>query len=973
MPDITEVLRARLTPKQFDAAVDPHAEVLTLACAGSGKSRTLAFRIAQFISQGAPPSSIVSFTFTEKAAEAIKRNVARALIASELDPNVLGAIYIGTIHSYCRQILGSMDARYRQFEVLDENKMILYLMSRYNQLGIQVLRQNRGQLPYFKLLRSIVYAWSISNDEMVSLEQIRERDEILGTTLLALRDGLDHDNYIDFSLMIRLVVEALEHNDAGARRAIANLRHLLVDEYQDVNTAQERLIRNLHALSSSLFVVGDDDQSIYGWRGADVTNILRFCERYPDAMSHTLAKNFRSTPAIVAAADIFAAAQLGANRLEKNPEAASAPLPRDFRVLWFNDRAGEANWVAQRIQNLLGTEYRERDGTVRGLTPGDFAILMRSTKEPEGESQTPRHAPFTNALEQRGIQASLEAGGSPFDIPEVDALRATFELLRNESPTRTICQNHFAQIILPCFPNADFNSFANVMATWGREIHTPAGGPRRRVYPQNLVHELLDAFRISSMPLSEPIMRALGLFSRVIQDVEAVYLSIDSQSRFSELLNFLANVAQDGYDLSSDDIVRTPDAVTVSTVHKMKGLEFPVVFLVDVESQRFPKNRRQYDGWVPAELIRDPLQRGCYSSNHSEEARLFYTAVTRAERYLYVTGSANLPGARRAKQRSVYTRQLNHEEVLTVPDGLPAGLVQAPQRPRIDDADLPTSYSEIRYYLRCPRDYQFRKSFGFSPAIVEMFGFGHAVHAAVGKLHELYPQAPPTPQQAEAIAREMFHLKHIPPSRDPINRPGGYERARDSSANIARTYVESYGDDFRYRRQLEVAFEVPISRAVISGAIDLLIRENPEGRIVEASIVDFKAMRGEDEFRENESLHWTELALQVQLYAKAAREVLGEGGRTGAVHFLKDNQRIAVPVDNAAVDSALQNVEWAVERILAHDFPMRPERSKCESCDFNRLCSKQLQQFTTNTLPPPIHIPDDNVVLARCFSQLNEA
>lgn len=966
MVSIHDVLRENLTPEQRDAAVDMSGEVLTLACAGSGKSRTLAYRIAFLVAEGADPKSIVAFTFTEKAAESIKRNVAAALDSVGLDPSLLGAMFVGTIHSYCQHVLGSMDARYRQFDVLDGNRLVLYIVSRFHNLGLREFRQNRSNPPYFKTIRNVALAWSTMNDEMIALSDIVDIDPELGAVLVALDAGLRSDEFIDFSLMIRLVVEALEDNHEGAVAAVAPLKYLMVDEYQDVNTSQERLIRVLHQHSESLLVVGDDDQSIYGWRGADVTNILSFGDRYPNSTAHTLATNFRSTRAIVETADRLVGAQLGANRIAKNPSADEIDAPRDYRVLWFDAREEEAEWVADRIERLIGTEYLERNGVRRGLTPGDFAILMRSTRQTENDG-VPRHVAFTEALARKGILVTLEAGGSPFDVTQVAVLRATFELLRDGTPTRNELRTHFDDVVRPAYPNADFVALADVMARWGREIHTPPGGVRRRVYPQNLVHELLSSFGVQETHFPNDVMSAIGIFSRMIQDVEAVYLSIDSSFRFTQVLNFLANTAEAGYDLASDDLVRSPDAVSVSTVHKMKGLEFPVVFVVDVENQRFPKKRSSYDGWLPAQLMQDALARNCYSSNHDEEARLFYVALTRAERFLYVTGAANLPGGKRPRKQSNYALALVDDEISVDAEGFPQGIVKSGQVPRLSDSSLPTSFSEIRYYLRCPKDYQFRHRFGFSPPIVEMFGFGQTVHAAVGKLHEVFKTQAPTPDDAAAVAAEIFHLKHIPPSRDPVENPGGYENAKGAAETIVRQYATSFGADFEHQRQVEARFEIPVEGAVISGAIDLLLHEDDSGAILDASVIDFKAMEGGEAPEENDALNWTELALQVQLYAKAAREILGDPAQTGAVHLLKDNQRVAVPVDPGAVEAAVQNVVWAVDRILEGDFPMRPHREKCGKCDFHLLCRKQLEEFRTDRVPPPIALPGGRSKLAGAF------
>ena len=968
---INKILDDELTLEQRAAVTDASTEIRCLACAGSGKSRTLAFRIAWLLDQGADPSSIVAFTFTEKAADAIKLRVAQALEMTGRPPTVLGAMYIGTIHAYCQYLLSTMDARYRQFDVLDDNALTLYLISRYPQLEIAPLREawaSTGRFPYFKTIEDVAEAWKTTNEEILDLDAVTAEDPQLGQVLVNIKEGLDKDHFIDFSLMVRLAVEALQAERPGALDAVGRLEHLMVDEYQDVNTVQEALIRELHRRSKSLFVVGDDDQAIYAWRGADVGNIISFDQRYEGCSAHTLPHNFRSTRAIVESADAFAHEELGAVRIAKQPTADDPGGPRDFRNLWFETRDEEADWVAAHIKALMGTLYVERDGDKRGLTPGDFAILMRSVRT--ASNGILRHQAFTAALTAEGIPFTLEAGGGLFDRPQVYVLRATFELLRDGTPDRQSARGHFDDIVAPHYPSADFNSFAQVMTDWGRRIHAPVGGTRQRLFPQSLVHELLDAFGIRDSELPEEIMLDLGMFSRILQDVESVYVSVDSDRRFREILNFLGNVAESGYSAGTDEVLRRPDAVTVSTIHKVKGLEFPAAFVVDVEANRFPANRRPYRGRVPEPLINSAVERGAYQRTRDEEARIFYTALTRAERYLYITGAADLPGTTKQWRQSPFALRLNHDEILGEADGLPRGLVPHRQRPRIDERVMPTSYSDIRYYLRCPRDYRFRKGYGFSPAITEMFGFGQTIHSSIGRLHQESGHAAPTPEQASQLAHDNFHLKHVPPSSDPENRPGGYERGRDRAAEMAADYVRDYGDDFEHYRQVEARFEVPVEQAVIAGSIDLLLRTNENEEVIEATVLDFKAMEGGPDPLDSEKLEWTELALQVQLYAKAATDVLGEHARTGAVHLLKDGQRIQVPIDDDATGAAVANIEWAVSRIIEGDFPRRPHPDKCESCDFKLLCNQQREEFRTKSLPPPLHIPRHGNKMALAFSQV---
>lgn len=951
-----EAVARALQPVQQAAARDATPEIRTDACAGAGKTRTLAYRIARLVAGGATPESIVAFTFTEKAAESLKFAVTRALTECGLDPALAGAMFIGTIHSYCQMILGQANARYRQFTVLDDNRLILFLISRRNQLGITALQRDRG-VRYFEAIKKLANAWKMLNDELLTIPAVTDVDPMLGAALDALRARLRSDQYIDFSLMIREVVDGLSASDAGMCRAVASLRHLLVDEYQDVNPAQEALVRELHRRSESLFVVGDDDQAIYGFRGADLSNIVDFPRRYPNAALHTLSHNFRSTRAIVETAAAFAAAELGATRIPKNPTADNAAGPRHLGRHFFQTREEEAAWIADRISTLLGSRYDEH-GVARGLTPGDFLIAMRSTRTAE-QDKRPRHTAITEALAARGIPFTLEAGGGVMDRPQVAALQAAFETLRDGMPNRDEARRVFDAAILPAYPAADFDRFAQVVTRWGRLIHTPLvrEAPRRRIYPQQLVHDLLEAFQLASTPFDAGVMRDIGMFSRIMQDVETVYVSIDSSIRFQEVLNFLQNIAATGYGQGTDDLLRRPDAVTVATVHKMKGLEFPAVFIADVEAGRFPGKRHDYDGWLPPALIAPALQRGAYRSSPEEEARLFYVAMTRAERYLYITGAASLPGGRRMWKPSSFALRLAHPELETDPTVIPAGLTPyTPARRRGDEA-LPTSYSDVRYYLACPRNYKLRKIDGFSPAIMELMGYGQTVHTAVCKVHDTFTDRAPTADEARAVAEDIFHLQHVPRSGNP-DHPGAYERARTSAGTIVADYVDMFAPDFTQRRRVEAAFELALERGVLSGSIDLLLQEDEQGRILEAGVLDFKTMAGGASPAESKKLIWSDLALQVQLYAKAAREVLGEAAASGAVHLLKDNTRVPVPVTGEAIDAAVANVEFAIDGILARDFPMRPSASKCALCDFRQLCPQIPERFARDVVPPPpLHVP----------------
>lgn len=968
--EIADILRREnLTDDQFRAAIDPANEVLCLACAGSGKSTTLAFRIARLLARGDSPQSLVAITFTEKAAESIKLKVAQTLPKLGLQPELLGAMYIGTVHSFCKNLLGEIDAVYRQYEVLDENRLILYLISRYGEIGIQRIREQRG-VAYFEAIRNVTAAWMQMNNEALSFEAIEAEDPTLGLILRNINDLLTRDQFIDYSMMIRHIVNALEANDQSVNRAVEQLKHIMVDEYQDTYPLQDRLFRGLHARTETLFVVGDDDQSIYGWNGADVSNIMNFATHYPQCSTHTLSINFRSTDTIIDSSSGFVSRQLGPQRMPKNPTPAPHNLGHVNQVgkYFFLDRNSEAEWVAERISQLIGKAYTEANGR-RGLCPGDFAILMKSTLADEADRH-PRHTAFTNALRARGIEFYIESEGSIFNFPSVNLLRITFELLRESNLDRTRLREFYDTSILPVFPHADFDLVSRVLSTWQRDIHQPG---RRKVKPQQLVHDLLEAYRFPQTDFSNMEMHAIGQFSKIMNDVESVYFSIDTTFRFASILNFLNYLVNprfgDDYETSSDHILQKPDAVFISTIHKAKGLEFPVVFVVDVQSGRFPGKRREYNGWLPSSLMNPALQRGAYQNNKEGEIRLFYTAITRAERFLYVTGCQILPAGRRRNQESVFWQELNHAQISTDQTEMPTGLENEAQRPRIDENIMPTSFSEIRYYLLCPKNYQFRKQFGFNPIVPDLYGYGLTIHTAIGKIHQDFTNRFPTQHEAEEITRDTFHLKHVPQSTN--GNAGPYERGLENAVNVVNNYVRDYQSDFTNTKQVEQRFEIPANHTVISGAIDLLVHENEQGEINDVTVIDFKSMNAPDE---EDRLDWTELSLQVQLYAKASNVVLGQNARSGSVHLLRDNVRIEIPIDNNSIDSAVQNIEWAVDRIIEEDFPMRPSQEKCEACDFSKLCAKRYEDFTSEITPPPISVPVSVSVqplLVKSFSQID--
>lgn len=946
-----EILRANLTDEQYAAVVDESRHILCLACAGSGKSRTLAYKIAYLISKGESPESIVAFTFTEKAAESIKRRVAEALRKFGLPENYIGVMFIGTLDSFCQKLLGNIDATYRQYDILDQNGLFLFVLSRFYQLG---LRHQKGVWS-FNTIKDLTAAWQTINNENLSLEDVAQYDPDLHGKLVNMSAKLLHDGYMDFSYAIRLSVNELKKIRSREGSYIQKYKYLLVDEYQDINPIQEEFIKTFAGFLDMLLVVGDDDQAIYGWRGANVQNILTFKDRYGNVAVHKLLVNFRSTKAIVDTANRFVQSTLNFERLPKQIEFHSNGNIQDLRNLWFDQREDEAAWIAQRIKSLLGTTYIEYnpDGSEkrrRGLTYSDFAILLRGIRNSNGEN---RDVQFVEALRALDIPVKTTGEGGIFDRPYAQCVLEVMELLRDETTDRTAAEDLFNNQVLSIFPFADKDKYLRVLQHWHHEIHAPIESGRRKVYPQQFLHDISDALMLRSIECDETPLRDLGLFSKIILDVEQTYVSIDSVYRWREMLEFLRNIAANTYELESLDYIATDNAVNVSTIHKVKGLEFPVVFVADLVNQRFPGRRDEYRGLVPRELMMNAIARGAYGNRVEDEARLFYTAITRAERLLYLSGSTYHPGLKNRKKRSEFIVNLTDPTMRT--DATLDDIADKMEEiPRIDDSDFPTDYSSVKTYLTCPYAYKLSTVFGYNAAVPELFGFGKTSHTILERLHQRFKDRAPSPEEVMAVVESTFMLKHVFPSKDPINRPGSYERAKSLVQRILAEYSRRYASDFGRLRQDEARFEISVKDALITGAIDLLLMEDPQRGIVTADVIDFKSMESPEDVT---AYDWRDMSVQVQLYSQAAKEVIGENVETGYIHTLKDNRRTAVPVDKASVDNAIGVIEWAVRGILDGDFPMRACPQNCGSCDFKAMCAQKRQGFKNTTQPPQINTP----------------
>ncbi len=373
----------KLTKAQQQAVKYSGRNLQLIACAGSGKTEVVAQRIAHLLtkpgSDRLEPKNIVAFTFTNKAASELKeRIVERTKEAAEGEVTGMANMYVGTIHGFCQELLQSEVPQYSKYEILEAVRQGIYVDRYSTQTGLTTTSTLNGRA---------LKRWSDTSRYLDALSVLRE-DEVDGDKLedcsiweglRKYRNRLTEDSYFDFSALLEIAVAELENNKDLRSKISEQLKYVVVDEYQDVNPIQERLVKLLYDLGANLCVVGDDDQTIYQWRGSSVENILTFQDRYSPVEQIRLEENFRSSQGVIDTARMFIEKVEG--RLRKAMKATDAqPFETgDVVALSFETPEAEAKYIAETIKSLRGVAFDDGDSK-RGISWSDMAVLLRSVR-----------------------------------------------------------------------------------------------------------------------------------------------------------------------------------------------------------------------------------------------------------------------------------------------------------------------------------------------------------------------------------------------------------------------------------------------------------------------------------------------------------------------------------------------------------------------------------------------------------------
>ncbi len=986
------------TKDQRRAIEHRKGNLLILACAGSGKTEVISYRIASLVREGILKSGIIAFTFTERAARELKLRIRQHL--EELLPEnpALGDMYVGTIHSFCLKLIREVNPRYRSYEVMDEARQMALIMTNYSNIGLDRLRPRTRTGSYFDTLQVFLNTLNVIHQKDLQLTDISDA-ELREAVDRYRRIAYDRPNlFFDYNSIIDKLLSFLTHNSKVLKELHKRFQHLVVDEYQDVDDRQEELIRLLtdSGKQVQVTVVGDDDQAIYGWRGAQINNILSFDSVYPDVTRITLKENFRSTHAVVDVAN-KAIRSIPANRRIKKAmiatylDRSSAP-PRhketmaekaDIQLRKFETEEEEARWVARRIEQLLGTIIREKDGNERGLHYGDIAILLRSVKS-SGRV-------FADVLRDEGLPVVVKGTGGLFDHAEVQVVQAVFCLLArcyfnydagqgpqrlDEPEIREFIRHEVGTLKRSkLMPKADASVLLEWVAAKREELDrrnlekADRGRLARRIYPQEIFKEILNTLGAAAgpEPWHQDILFNLGRLSTLITHFEAVHQWITPRDLVS-LCMFLGGWAVGRVDEGGLDELVTPNAVQILTIHAAKGLEWPVVFIPRVSSHNFPSSYRNRG--PETFLGRGIFDARSYASGDEGELRLWYVALTRCRKFLNITSID-----RKKKRPTMLFTEIQHDYVQRKdpiaerPKGKPA----VPSNVEI----LPTTYSDLSCYWRCQFEYQLRSLMGFGPGVTESYGYGQQIHNVLAEVHkkaldgEILSEA-----EVMQLVDERFHLRY---TRDgTVFKP--FTMLRDAAKKSLGRYLKEYADTAKYVLDAEKAFEFVDkgSGALISGTIDLLqrVKKAADGsqELLPVGIVDFKTHRWTnlDRYVERKA----EVESQLRLYAVAVRQALGRRAKKAVAHFLSPNsvppdqlaqgvvEKIRVDISQQRQEEVQQEVKKAVKGIRASiasgKFKLTGcENRKCDKCDFREICpGYQHWRRRDRTTPTPPSFED---------------
>lgn len=732
------------------------------------------------------------------------------------------------------------------------------------------------------------------------------------------------------------VLKSLQTNEELRQKLQTELKYLIVDEYQDVNPVQERLIEIVNNLGANICVVGDDDQTIYQWRGSQIENILNFEKKYDNVRSIKLEDNFRSSKAVVELA--MRTIKNNQKRLadkNMNPAGDQAYERGDILCNVYADRDEEDQAIIDHIRKLRGTRY-EHKGEVRGIDYSDFCILLRTWSRADS---------IIDKLKKTDIPFIVTGVNNLFETAEIKAALQIFHFLAG---------NIDASLLKAEWQAAGFNI---PEAKWqAAQIYLEKQIPKAKTFYadfclQEIYQEFLEKADIrednSSIGAlgastheysrSEVVFYNLGMLSNVIDDYETINFTRPPQNKLNRFLGFVKYAADDFYPEGwLTNTYKTPNAVQIMTVFQAKGLEFPVVFVPGLNKNYLPiKAPGGTSVWsfLQKKMSIDPsVVKGYerYKGGIEDERRLFYVAITRAEKFLFLS-RAPVQGNQLYQKESQFLAEIaDSPYFFSSKDRSYDDRAKATPSPRSLTSNIFLNFSILKDFFECPYRFKLTTLYGFSQPLNVRVGYGKSLHDILMEIHrEVLAGKDVKKEDLKEIVARHFHLPHA--------HAEVVTDMTHKAERITERYYDEKSSDFKHIEFAEKDIELNLGNGIIvNGRIDLVKKRNTDGTI-ETTIIDFKS---------KDDVQTTNISMeQLSLYALGYQTLTGE-----KADFLEifNMDAVADPTKRASHKEELRPerlintkdlIVNAAGKMRANEYEKTKDSGNCAECYKRLLCS----------------------------------
>jgi DNA helicase-2/ATP-dependent DNA helicase PcrA len=954
-----------LTEKQLKAVKHNQGPLLIVAGAGTGKTMVITHRIAHLVnSKMAKPEEILAVTFTEKAASEMSERVDILL------PYGFSNVQIMTFHAFGDRILREFALELGlnpDFQVLSQAEQTIFFREHLFEFPLNHYRPLSDPT---RFIQAMLTAISRAKDEDVSTEQYEqfvnglkseiqsntdpnteelERQEEISGTYMKYQTLMAQEGKVDFGDQVSQVLYLFRSHPSILKKVQQRYRFILVDEFQDTNYAQFQLIRMIGGEPANITVVGDDDQSIYKFRGAAISNILNFIQIYPQSEQVVLTENFRSTQRILDTAYRLIVHN-NPDRLEvKNQidKRLSALTEGEFPVEHFHcdTLTTESDRVAVLIRDAVDNQK---------YAYSDFAILVRANADAD---------PFLRAMNMREIPWRFTGNRGLYSRSEVKLLISFLRVVAD--PQDTVALYHLASSELYELSSMED---LNLCISLARARHTPlnallqhldtdeglkALSPESKVTLKKIMKDIQkyrqesrdqitghvlyqfinDTNYLKRLTQEESIENSLKIRNIAnFFDVIWAFAQVAREDRVVHFIQYLDLLIEAGDDPGQAEADPDLDAVHVLTVHKAKGLEWPVVIMVSLLQNKFPHTRRSDPIELPRELTNESFPQG--DTHLQEERRLFYVGMTRARDRLYLTSAADYGGVRKRKVSQFVLEALDRPQLDEINVKSRAeqriqrfapvpGTQSESKAPITERSILNISHYQVDDYLTCPLKYKYVHVLRL-PFFHHTIVYGKAIHAAVEtyfkyKIHEI------------PVTLDMLNKSYKDAWRNIGFLSREHEERRfEAGLEAIQRFYEREQQTTVLPKYVEEPFSFMLEMNRMSGRWDRI--DERDGQII---IIDFKTSAV---FQQDAADKRARESLQLTIYAMAYEKICGSPADRLELHFLESGLIGAAEVTEKLLNSGRDKILKAAAGIRKRDYTATPSYTACQYCAYAGIC-----------------------------------